>query len=81
MHGEDYEPITDSCSEPLQLKLEIEGQLIGFYRQDTGEKLLIPGEMAQALKREAAARKQAQDRVAQLEEKLRSLGVNPDELE
>lgn len=31
LRGEVYEPITDSRCEPLQLRLQIEGQLIGFY--------------------------------------------------
>ena len=49
LRGETYELITDSHSEPLQLRLAVEGKLIGFYREDTGEKLLIPDELAQAL--------------------------------
>jgi Uma2 family endonuclease len=60
-----YEPITDSRSEPLKLRLQVEGQLIGFYREDTEEKLLIPGELAQALKQEAIARQQAEERAEQ----------------
>lgn len=48
LRGEVYEPITDSRCEPLQLRLQIEGQLIGFYREDTGEKLLIPEELVSA---------------------------------
>lgn len=47
-----YQIITDSRSEVLQLRLEIEGKLIGFYREDNGEKLLIPDELASALKAE-----------------------------
>jgi hypothetical protein len=78
LRGEEYEPITDSRCEPLQLRLQIEGQLINFYREDTGEKLLIPEELAQALKQERLARKQAESRVERLKEHLRSLGVNPD---
>lgn len=62
-----YEPITDSRCEPLQLRLQIEGQLIGFYREDTGEKLLIPEELAEALKQERLAREQAQEQVIQAE--------------
>lgn len=73
-----YEPITDSRCEPLQLRLQIEEQLINFYREDTGEKLLIPEELAQALKQERLASKQAESRVERLKEQLRSLGVNPD---
>ncbi|MDZ8087024.1 MAG: Uma2 family endonuclease [Nostoc sp. DedQUE12b] len=78
LRGEVYEPITDSRCEPLQLRLQIEGQLIGFYREDTGEKLLIPEELAEALKQERLAREQAQSQVESLKEQLRSLGVDPD---
>jgi len=49
---EGYQVITDSRSEVLQLRLEIEGKLIGFYREDKVEKLLIPDELASALKAE-----------------------------
>src|SRR5919202_5200290 len=42
LRGESYELITDSRSKPLGLRLALEGELIGFYREDTGEKLLIP---------------------------------------
>jgi hypothetical protein len=51
-----YTPITDSRSEPLQLRLAVEGKLIGFYREDTGEKLLIPDELVAALNQETQAR-------------------------
>lgn len=85
LQGEVYEPITDSRCEPLQLRLQIEGQLIGFYREDTGEKLLIPEELAEALKQERLMREQAQDQARQaesqverLKEHLRALGVDPD---
>ncbi|QQE64225.1 hypothetical protein GFS31_09050 [Leptolyngbya sp. BL0902] len=60
-----YYPITDGRSEPLQLRLQAEGSLIGFYREDTGEKLLIPGELAQALQQESVARQQAEQRAEQ----------------
>lgn len=59
-----YYPITDSRSEPLQLRLQVEGQLIGFYREDTGERLLLPGELAQALRQEATARQQAEQQAS-----------------
>jgi hypothetical protein len=78
LQGEVYEPITDSRCEPLQMRLQIEGQLIGFYREDTGEKLLIPEELAEALKQERLAREQAESQVERLKEQLRSLGVDPD---
>ncbi|MEM8612511.1 MAG: Uma2 family endonuclease [Cyanobacteria bacterium P01_H01_bin.105] len=62
LRGEEYEPILDGISEPLKLRLVQEGQLIGFYRQDTDERLLIPSELAVALKQEALARQQAERR-------------------
>ncbi|HAC63958.1 MAG TPA: hypothetical protein DCF68_10570 [Cyanothece sp. UBA12306] len=59
-----YELIEDSRSQPLQLRLEIEGELIGFYREDTGEKLLIPTELAEALQEKET---QLQQKETQLE--------------
>lgn len=58
-----YVSITDGISSCLGLRLAVEGTLIGFYRLDTGEKLLIPDELAQALQLE-------QQRVAALEAEL-----------
>ncbi|NEQ32872.1 MAG: Uma2 family endonuclease [Leptolyngbya sp. SIO4C5] len=94
LRGESYEPITDGHSQPLKLRLEADGGLISFYREDTGEKLLIPSELAQALEQESSARQQAEQRaeqesvarqqaeaqVDQLKAKLKALGVNPDEV-
>jgi Uma2 family endonuclease len=57
-----YETITDSCSQVLQLRLVVEGKLIGFYRLDKGEKLLVSDELVEALRSEtqrADAEKQA----------------------
>jgi Uma2 family endonuclease len=70
LRGETYEPITDSRSEPLQLRLVVEGKLISFYREDTGEKLLIPDELAQALNQETQARQQAEERANQAQQQL-----------
>ncbi len=78
LRGETYELITDSRSEPLQLRLQVEEQLIGFYREDTGEKLLIPEELKAALDQEKTARQEAESQVERLKEKLRELGVDPD---
>ena len=92
LHRGQYEPITDGRSEPLQLRLQVEDQLIAFYREDNGEKLLIPGELKQALQAEQQARQQAeaqaqQERqraeqaelqVRQLQQRLRSLGIDPE---
>lgn len=49
MQGEEYIPITDNISQRLNLRLAVEETLIAFYRLDTGEKLLIPDELAEAL--------------------------------
>ncbi len=57
LRGELYEPISDDQCLPLQLRLSIEGNLIGFYRLDNGEKLLIPDELMSALQ---AAEEQAE---------------------
>lgn len=40
-----YKQITDGCSQVLQLRLEADEYLIGFYRLDNGEKLLTPEEL------------------------------------
>lgn len=56
LQGEQYEPITDGRSEPLKLRLQIEDTLIGFYREDTGEKLLAPDELVAALRQQTQAR-------------------------
>ncbi len=45
LRGETYETITDFSSEPLQLRLEVGGNFINFYRLDTSEKLLTPDEL------------------------------------
>lgn len=70
LQSDTYISITDSRSEPLQLRLVVEGKLIGFYREDTGEKLLIPDELAQALNQETQARQQAEERAAQAQQQL-----------
>ena len=95
LRGDIYEPIADGQCAPLQLRLQIEGKLIGFYRFDTNEKLLIPDELHQALRRntlaleqEILARQQAEQQVEQerkraenLAAQLRELGVNPEQVE
>ncbi|NET34065.1 MAG: Uma2 family endonuclease [Cyanothece sp. SIO1E1] len=69
LRGDTYEPITDGRSEPLQLRLVVEGKLIGFYREDTGEKLLIPDELVEELHQQKQARQQAEERATQAEER------------
>lgn len=65
-----YLDITDSQSQVLKLRLTAEARLIGFYRLDTGEKLLIPDELAEARQQEVAARQMAEERAAELESQL-----------
>jgi Uma2 family endonuclease len=88
-----YKPISDNCSQVLQLRLQAEEYLIGFYRLDNGDKLLTPEELYSAAQEanqrvEAAnqrvevANKQAlqeKARADRLAEKLRQLGVDLDE--
>ncbi len=67
LQGEEYELIRDSRSEALGLRLEVEGQLISFYREDTGEKLLIPQELKEALQQEREALQQ--EKIARQQER------------
>ena len=71
--------------------MQVEGRLIGFYREDNGEKLLIPDELAEALQQEVVARREAEEQleqerqraeqaeaeVEQLKAKLREMGIDP----
>lgn len=70
LNGEAYEPIMDDQSQPLRLRLTVEGKLIAFYRLDTGEKLLIPDELAAAL--EIAETEADQERQRAEEERQRA---------
>jgi Uma2 family endonuclease len=79
-----YVPITEGKSTALKLRLQVEGSLIGFYREETGEKLLIPDELAQALHQERQRviqeqqrAEQAESQVEQLKAQLKALGVEP----
>ena len=74
-----YKPIRDNCSEVLQLKLQAEDYLIGFYRLDNGEKLLTPEELYSANLAANQRADQEQARADRLAEKLRQLGVNLDD--
>ncbi|MDP5338359.1 MAG: Uma2 family endonuclease [Nodularia sp. (in: cyanobacteria)] len=73
LQNEIYHPITDGLSQPLGLRLEVEGELLRFYRLDNGAKLLIPTELAELAEQE-------HQRAERLAEHLRSLGVDPDTL-
>jgi Uma2 family endonuclease len=81
-----YKLIRDNCSEVLQLKLQAEEYLIGFYRLDNGEKLLTPEELYSAnlaanqrVEQETQRADQEKARADRLAEKLRQLGVNLDD--
>jgi hypothetical protein len=78
LRGDLYEPITDGRSEPLQLRLQPEGELLTFYREDTGEKLLAPEELAQALVQAQSQAEQERQRADRLAAQLRALGVDPE---
>jgi Uma2 family endonuclease len=67
-----YRPISDNISRLLKLKLQPEENLISFYQVDSGKKLLTLSETQSALWSE----KQRGDRLA---EKLKALGIDPDE--
>ena len=69
LEGDRYIPITNNCSTALGLRLQIEGPLIEFYRQDTGKKLLAPTELVDALRAETIARQDAEERATQAEER------------
>jgi hypothetical protein len=67
----------------LQLKLQVEDYLIGFYRLDNGEKLLTPEELYNAaqeanqkLEEARLMATQEKARADRLAEKLRQLGVD-----
>ena len=79
-----YSAIADGLSQVLGLRLEIEGSLINFYRQDNGEKLLIPSELLAALQTQTQRAESAEERarLAELEaqklrDRLATLGVEP----
>ncbi|MTJ52337.1 Uma2 family endonuclease [Anabaena sp. UHCC 0253] len=80
LQNEIYQPITDSLSQPLGLRLEVEGELLRFYRLDTGDKLLIPTELAQKAENERQRVDDAEAKVAILAQRLRELGIEPDSL-
>ncbi len=80
LQNEIYHPITDTLSQPLGLRLEVEGELLRFYRLDTGAKLLIPSELAELAEQERQRAEQEHQRAERLAERLRALGVDPESL-
>ncbi len=70
-----YEAIADGLSQVLGLRLEVEGALIGFYRQDNGEKLLILSELFSALQEQTQRAELAEQELQRLRDRLASLGI------
>jgi Uma2 family endonuclease len=60
-----YIPNFDGHSKILKLRLKAEDKLIGFYQDATGEKLLIPDELAAALRTETQSRLEAEKQAEQ----------------
>lgn len=52
LQDDHYQPIETQLSQVLGLRLQVNGSLIDFYRQDTGEKLLAPAQLIAALQQE-----------------------------
>ncbi|MDJ1179762.1 Uma2 family endonuclease [Roseofilum sp. BLCC_M91] len=67
--GGTYQPITNSLSQALKLRLVPEGKLIGFYRQDTGEKLLTSAERAEQERQRAEQERQRAEELQALLER------------
>jgi Uma2 family endonuclease len=65
LNGETYQLIEDGICQPLALRVSVEGELLGFYRLDTGEKLLIPTELAAQLEQERQRVEQEHQRAEQ----------------
>jgi Uma2 family endonuclease len=76
--GDRYTPILDSRSLALKLRLQVEGDLLTFYREDNGQKLLTPDELAEANLALSQSKELAEAEADRLREKLRALGVDPD---
>ncbi len=68
-----YRKITNNYSEVLNLNLVPEGSLLTFYAIDSGEKLLIPDELWQALQGETQARQAAQRKAEEAEQRAMEL--------
>ena len=73
LQGEEYVAIANGISQQLQLRLAVEDTLISFYRLDTGEKLLIPEELATALAAERQRRAELEAELARYREQFGDL--------
>jgi Uma2 family endonuclease len=68
-----YVPIVDHRSEVLQLQLSVDQNIIAFHRLDNGTKLLTTKELTLSLE-------QAEQKAAILADRLRQLGIDPENL-
>jgi Uma2 family endonuclease len=80
LQGDTYVPISDRRSNVLKLRLEIEDKLIAFYREDTGEKLLLPDELAAMLQTETQRRLEAEQQAEQERQRAEQERQRADEL-
>ncbi|GAB4141007.1 MAG: Uma2 family endonuclease [Cyanobacteria bacterium J069] len=87
LHREVYEPITDGRSAVLNLRLQADGEIIAFYQEDTGEKLLIPDELWDLVEQErqrAQAERQRADEAERSRQsaipKLQALGLSAEQI-
>lgn len=76
-----YELIEDDRCVPLQLRVQIEGDIIGFYREDTGEKLLIPDELVAALEHESEALEDESEQRRQAEERAEAAEARAEQMQ
>jgi len=70
LQNDAYIPLPEPVSEVLGLRLAVEEKLLGFYRLDNGERLLLPAELADALRAESQRRIEAEERAEALEAQL-----------
>ena len=73
LQGEEYVAIADGISQQLQLRLAVEETLISFYRLDTGEKLMIPEELATELAAERQRRTELEAELARYRDQFGDL--------
>lgn len=87
LQNESYQPIDNSVSDVLGLRLVVENTRLIFYRQDNGERLLIAEELElklvqieQQMEEQRQRANQEQQRAERLAAKLRELGINEESL-
>ncbi|MGA1284697.1 MAG: Uma2 family endonuclease [Prochlorothrix sp.] len=79
--GSDYQPLGEAVSQALGLRLEVQDQLIHFYRLDTGEKLLLPTELKESLTVAQTQLEEAQTQLEATQSQIEATQQKNDELE